>query len=244
MIDPAARLIDRLHAVAFDLDGTLIDSVPDLAAATNHALTAVGAAPLPQEQIAAMVGGGIEVLVERALTCVHGGPPAPDLHARALADFRAHYAAHLYERSRGFSGVITALDRLQAEGLALCCITNKAAAFAEPLLAAAGLARFIPRVFTPQHRRERKPQPVLLERACDVLGVAPTQLLYVGDSAADVGAARAADCPIAAVDYGYHHGALTGEHAPDWLISALPEIVALPATPPSPRPILEQVRTT
>ena len=226
---PAARLVDRMRAVAFDLDGTLIDSVPDLAAAANYALVDVGATPIAQEAIAAMVGGGIEVLVERALTRAFSTRPTADLHGRALACFREYYAEHLYDRSRVFLGVVAALRALREEGLALCCITNKAATFAEPLLAAAGLAPYLDHVFSPELRAERKPAPDLLLRACNALDVRPVELLYVGDSCADVGAARAAGCPVAAVDYGYHQGQLRGEFAPDWLIGSLTEVIALPA---------------
>jgi phosphoglycolate phosphatase len=239
---PSPRLVDRLDAVALDLDGTLIHSAPDLARAANRMLRDLDAPPLDEARIEDLVGGGIELLVRRALALALDGPASEAVVERGLESFRATYRAHLFEHSRVYPSVVPALEALRAEGLELCCITNKAAAFAEPLLAAAGLDRYVPRVFSPQHARERKPQPVLVERACGVLGVAPAHLLCVGDSAADVGAARAAGCPVVAVDYGYHHGGLTGEHAPDWLISGLTEIVALPATPPTPRPILERVR--
>lgn len=226
----AARLVSRLRGVVFDLDGTLIDTVPDLARATNAVLAHRGVPPLTEQQVAALVGGGIEALVVRALTLAIGAPPRTVELASALARFREFYRDHLFERSRVYAEVVPALEALRNRGLALCCVTNKAAVFAEPLLEAAGIDRFLDGIFCPASSDERKPHPTLLLRACGRLHSEPARVLCVGDSWADVGAARAAGCPVAAVDYGYHHGQLCGEHAPDWLISRLTDVVSLPMT--------------
>jgi phosphoglycolate phosphatase len=217
------RLVDRLRAVAFDLDGTLVDSVPDLAAAANAMLATLGRRTLDDAAIAAMVGDGVDKLVERALVA-SGIAPDAATSSEARAAFRARYADALFVRSTVYPGVVEGLTALRDKGLPLACVTNKASAFTLPLLDAAGLAPAFALTLCADDPRQRKPRPDLLHAACVHFEIPPEALLYVGDSAADAGAARAAGCPFAAVDYGY--GSLT--HADvQWLIARLPDIITL-----------------
>lgn len=226
-----ARLIDRLRAAGFDLDGTLIDSAPDLGAAANATLATLGLAQLPEARFPRLVGGGIGVLVERALTESLGHPPEPGLRDRALDCFRESYAARLFEHSRVYPGVIEGLGRLRDAGLALCCITNKHSSFALPLLEAAGLASLFDFTLCADEAARRKPQPAMLLEACARLDATPAQLLYVGDSRTDVLAARAAGCPVVTVDYGYDVEIGSGEPQPDALVASLEAIAELGADP-------------
>jgi phosphoglycolate phosphatase len=223
------RLVDHLRAVAFDLDGTLVDSVPDLAAAANAMLHALDRAPLPDAAIAAMVGDGVDRLVERALTAAGSATDAAAQGA-ARALFRAQYAGAVFDRSRVYPGVVEGLTALADRGLPLACVTNKASGFTLPLLDAAGLAPFFALTLCADRADQRKPQPYLLQAACAHFDAAPAALLYVGDGPADIGAARAAGCPVAAVDYGY--GTLDPAAAADWTIGRLIDIVTLPAIAP------------
>jgi phosphoglycolate phosphatase len=222
----------RVRAVAFDLDGTLVDSAPDLAAAANAMLEALGHARLPEARIVALIGNGIDRLVDGALAASTGRATDTRPLATASALFRRCYAERLFDRSRVYPGVIEGLEALDALGVARCCITNKASAFTMPLLDAADLARRLAFALCADRPEERKPAPDMLIAACTRLDVAPGEMLYVGDSRIDIEAARAAGCPVAVVDYGYHHGFSLAAERPDWIIGSLVELSALPAMPP------------
>ncbi len=222
-----ARLIDRIRAAAFDLDGTLVDSAPDLAAAANAMLKALGNRRLAEYRITALIGDGVDRLVEGVLTTSLRRAPAPAALAAAGTLFRRIYAERLFDRSRVYPGVVQGLGALRKAGIRLCCVTNKHSAFTAPLLDAAGLARRFAFALCADRAEERKPKPDLLLAACARFGIAPAELLYVGDSRADIGAARAAGCPVAAVDYGYNQGRPILAERPDWVITSLAEIAAL-----------------
>lgn len=225
------KLLARVRAVAFDLDGTLVDSAPDLAAAANAMLEALGHARLSEPRIVAMIGNGIDGLVEAALSASTGRAVEPGSLAAAAALFRRGYAERLFERSRVYPGVAEGLAALEAMGVARCCITNKASAFTLPLLDAANLSARLEFALCADRPEERKPAPALLLAACRRLGVAPGDLLYVGDSHIDIAAARAAGCPVAVVDYGYHQGRSLAAERPDWIIASVADLPALPASP-------------
>ena len=219
-----ARLVERLRAVAFDLDGTLVDSVPDLAAAANATLEALGRPPLPDAAIAALVGDGIDALVERALNAA-GVPREAATLAQARGRFREHYAGAVFVESVVYPGVAEGLRRLAEAGLPLACVTNKASAFTLPLLDAAGLAPHFAATLCGDESAMRKPAPAMLVAACARFGVTPAALLYVGDSIVDAQAARAAGCAFAAVDYGYGR---VDDAACDGRVAQLADILRLP----------------
>jgi phosphoglycolate phosphatase len=227
----APKLLARVRAVAFDLDGTLVDSAPDLAAAANAMLEVLGHGRLPEPRIAALIGNGIDRLVEAALAASTGRAAEAGPLAAAAALFRRCYAERLFERSRVYPGVVEGLAALDAMGVACCCITNKASAFTLPLLDAAGLSGRLGFALCADRSEERKPAPTLLLAACRRLGIAPGDMLYVGDSRIDIAAARAAGCPVAVVDYGYHQGFSLAAGRPDWIIASVAELPALPASP-------------
>src|SRR5262249_45295048 len=137
------KLVERIRAAAFDLDGTLIDTMGDLTNAVNLTLTMLGARELPEVRIRSLVGSGIEQLVLRALNESLGARPTHAAQrSAAVTLFRRLYAQGLFKRSRLFPGVPQALQSLADAGVALCCITNKDSAFTEPLLRQAGVADF------------------------------------------------------------------------------------------------------
>ncbi|MGH8177951.1 MAG: phosphoglycolate phosphatase [Steroidobacter sp.] len=226
--------VDCIEAVAFDLDGTLIDTAPDLGAAANMMLVILGGRPLPEQRIPTFIGAGVGQFVARVLTAsLNETTPDPALQASAAALFRNLYAQRLFERSHIYPGVREALLTLQAARLTLCCITNKESRFAGPLLEAAGLRAFFEFTLCADRAEDRKPSPNLLLAACARLGVEPRRLLYVGDSRADIVAARAAGCRVVAVDYGYHHDLSLAETLPEAIVGSLTQIVPLCAPPRS-----------
>ena len=223
------ELVERIRAAAFDLDGTLVDSAADLAAAVNAMLEALGLATLPQRDIESLIGDGVERLITGALAESAGCAPSLATLAAAAELFRQSYADGLFERSRVYPGVDEALRSLECLGIKLCCITNKRSEFTLPLLAAAGLANRFALVLCADRVEQRKPAPELLIAACKHFGVPPHELVYVGDSRVDIAAARAAHCPVAVVDYGYSRGVSLADDDPDWVIGSVAELLALPA---------------
>jgi len=224
-------LLDGMRLVGFDLDGTLIDSAPDLAAALNRLLESRGRSPLPLERVRALIGDGMEQLVSRALDesaapgALEGAAAVAPL-APAQAEFRDLYRGRLFNHSRVYPGVREALAQLARGGWRCCCITNKETSLAEALLQAAGLDRWLEFCLGPQLPQERKPAPDLLHKGAVRAGVSVRELLYVGDSRNDLLAARAAGCRIGLVTYGYRQGIELAELHPDALIDDLRELLA------------------
>jgi phosphoglycolate phosphatase len=194
-----------LKAALLDLDGTLLDTAPDIAAAANAMLAGQGLPALPASRVREFIGQGIPRLVERCLQA--SGPPLACARLEpALRSFGAHYTRLNGTASRPFPGVVEALERLRAAGLRLACVTNKATAFTLPLLEKAGLAPFFDAVVTGEQAGARKPHPAPFLAACERVGVAPKEAAVVGDSANDALAGRAAGCRVILVSYGYSEG--------------------------------------
>ncbi|MDY6945227.1 MAG: phosphoglycolate phosphatase [Pseudomonadota bacterium] len=220
------KLIDGIEAVAFDLDGTLVDTAPDLGSAANMMLVMLGGRPLPEDRIPELIGAGIDALVARVLE--HSGlQPDPAQQAMAGALFRDLYGQRVFERSRVYPGVLMTLHSLCAAGRALYCVTNKERKFALPLLELAGLSGFFASVLCADRAEDRKPSPNLLNAACRHAAVEPAKMLCVGDSSADVVAARTAGCRSVAVNYGYHHGRSLEELHPDGIVSNVQQLLEL-----------------
>lgn len=194
-----------MKAALLDLDGTLLDTAPDLAAAVNATLTDLGLHALPVSTVRDFIGSGIQRLVERSLQAA--GLALPCVHLeRALRSFGAHYRRLNGTSSAPFPGVLAGLERLRGSGLRLACVTNKAAAFTTPLLEKSALARFFDAVLTADQVGARKPHPEPFLFACRQLQIEPTAATVIGDSANDSEAARAAGCRVFLVSYGYSEG--------------------------------------
>ena len=183
-----------IKAVLIDLDGTLLDTVPDLADAANAMLAELGRLTLPADTIRDFVGKGIPNLVGRCLG-YRGESGAPDAVA-ALAVFKHHYAAVNGRKTRIYPGVLEGLRAMRAAGLKTACVTNKAAAFTEQLLAATGLAALLDMTVSGDTLAEKKPHPLPFLHICERFGIAPAEALVIGDSRNDVAGARAAGCPV------------------------------------------------
>ena len=196
----------RVKAVMIDLDGTLADTVPDLAAAANTMLRELGRPELDREMIRAFIGKGIPKLVERCLAgSLEGGAPA-ELVARALPLFERGYAEVNGRHTVVYAGVAEGLEALRAMQVPLACVTNKAGRFTLALLEHLGLAQYFEQVVAGDTLPQRKPDPEPLLHACRGFRVAPREMLMIGDSVNDVQAARAAGCPVFCVSYGYNEG--------------------------------------
>lgn len=226
------KLIDCVAAVSFDLDGTLIDTAPDLGAAANMMLVMLGGRPLSDDHIPALIGAGIDEFVKRVLT-QSGVMPDARLQDTAATLFRNLYGQRVFQSSRVYPDVMMTLHTLRAGGRTLCCVTNKERKFAQPLLELAGISGYFASVLCPERPEDRKPSPTLLYSACSQAEIEPMDMLVVGDSRADIQAAHAAGCRVVAVDYGYHRDQPLEELRPDAIVSNLKEIMELSVRPRS-----------
>ena len=210
-----------IRAVLIDLDGTLLDTVPDLADAANAMLAELGRLTLPVDTIRDFVGKGIPNLVGRCLG-YPGESDAPEAR-EALAVFKRHYAAVNGRKTRIYPGVLEGLRAMRAAGLKTACVTNKAAAFTEQLLAATGLAPLLDMTVSGDTLPEKKPHPLPFLHLCERFGIAPAEALVVGDSRNDVAGARAAGCPVFCVPYGYSEGEDVRDLGADAIVGTLEE---------------------
>ncbi|MER1946045.1 phosphoglycolate phosphatase [Stutzerimonas stutzeri] len=212
--------------VMFDLDGTLMDSVPDLAAAVDKMLMLLGREPAGIERVRDWVGNGSRVLVRRALAgqLDHDGV-SDELADEALALFMQAYAGG-HELTAVYPGVRECLDWLREREVKLAIITNKPAQFIEPLLEEKGLAGYFDWLVGGDTLPQQKPDPAALFWVMDKAGVAPGESLFVGDSRNDVRAAKAATVRCAALTYGYNHGEPIADEQPTLVLDDLRELVA------------------
>ena len=196
-----------VQAVLLDLDGTLLDTVLDLHAAANGMLADLGRPPVAVLDIRAYVGRGIPNLVKRVLAGKLEAADDPDPPpADALASFKKHYAHFNGRAAKPFPGVVDGLKALQALGLPLGVITNKAQAFTLPLLERTGLAPYMSVTVSGDQLPKPKPDPMPVIWACGRMNVSPADTLLIGDSVHDFKAGRAAGCKVFLVPYGYNEG--------------------------------------
>ena len=219
--------------VLIDLDGTLVDSLPDIAFCVDSMLTELAMPTAGQQRVRQWVGNGTDILVRRSIAGNLDGEVDEQLLARALPLFTALYAKHTSERSRVYDGVAAGLDYLRATGAALACVTNKASVFTHKLLSEMELDDYFSLVISGDTLARNKPDPLPLLHAARHFAVAPEQGLLIGDSANDVKAARAAGLRIVCVSYGYNHGNDIRASLPDAVIDSLAELPTL--FEPSPR---------
>lgn len=212
--------------VMFDLDGTLMDSVPDLAAAVDKTLMLLGREPAGVARVRDWVGNGSRVLVRRALAGqLQHGEVSDDLADEALALFMQAYSGG-HELTTVYPGVRDCLDWLRERNVRLSIITNKPAQFIEPLLEEKGLAGYFQWLVGGDTLPQQKPDPAALLWVMEEAGVAPGEALFIGDSRNDVRAAKAADVSCVALSYGYNHGEPIANEQPALVLDDLRELVA------------------
>ena len=196
----------KVKLLAIDLDGTLVDSAPDIAHCLGSALEAVGLAQPGEARTRAWIGDGLETLIARAIAAGGQGESALSGQARhqaALAAFLACYADNLFVRSRLYPDVLATLDALRAQGLKLCCVTNKRFSFSQALLVQAGIRDRFELLLGGDSLAEKKPSPLPLTVAASTLSVAPGAAALVGDSHQDLRSARSAGFGFVLASYGY-----------------------------------------
>lgn len=197
-----ATRVPAPRAVLFDLDGTLVDSVPDLAGSLNVLLERRGLPPLALDEVRAMVGDGIEKLVERAFAA-RGEDPARAMATGAYGEMIEIYGGRLSEETTLMPGALETLEALRLAGVLLAVVTNKAQSATDAILVDFGLMPFLDAVVGGDRGHAKKPAPDIPLAALARLGITPAEAVLVGDGPADVGAARAAGLPVILVRGGY-----------------------------------------
>jgi phosphoglycolate phosphatase len=217
------------RAVLVDLDGTLVDSAPDLAAAANRMLAQLGAPPLPTATVRGFIGKGVANLVRRVLASADGLAHVGE--ASALAMFERHYTECNGRHSALYPGVLEGLSMLEWLGHPLACVTNKPRYYTTALLDAMGLSAYFGAVVCGDAATALKPDPAPLLSACRELDALPALGVMVGDSEADATAASRAGMPVYLVRYGYQDAAGLAALRCDGLIDAMTELPALLCRP-------------
>jgi phosphoglycolate phosphatase len=210
-----------------DLDGTLVDSVPDLAYAADQMMQQLDLPARGVDSVRLWVGNGVERLVKRTLTGEMYGEPPSDLLAKAFPLFMDCYGDTNGQRSQLYPGVREGLVWLHEHYRNLGCITNKSKRFTRPLLEQLGIADYFGIIVAGDSLPAKKPDPLPLTHCMDFFSKKPAQTLMIGDSTNDVQAARNAGCPIICVDYGYNHGEDIRLSGADAVISHFAELQRL-----------------
>lgn len=213
------------HTVLIDLDGTLVDTAPDIVEAATRMLQALGAPPLPFKMVRGFIGNGVPTLVRRVLEASPIAPAVEQHYAQSL--FHWHYQNTNGHFGQVFPGVLKGLNALQQAGYRLGCVTNKPAAATAVLLAITGLAPYFEVVVAGDSIAQMKPDPEPLLHACRQMQSDPALCVLVGDSGVDVAAARAAGMPVYIVRYGYPGPDGHGGMQCDALIESLDDLPGL-----------------
>jgi phosphoglycolate phosphatase len=217
-----------VDAVCIDLDGTLLDTIPDLAAAANAMLADAGIAPLPAERIRTFVGKGAEVLIQRTLAAA-GVPaiPGQERYETSRTRFYFHYRHLNGAHATVYAGVVQGLDGLRELGLRLACVTNKPSEFVGPLLERFSLDHHFDFAIGGDTLPFKKPHPGQLLEACRRWSLPPARVLALGDSINDAQAARAAGMHVYLVPYGYNEGASVETADVDGIVGSISELPSL-----------------
>jgi phosphoglycolate phosphatase len=219
--------INTPELVLLDLDGTLVDSMPDLANSINKTLVEFSIAEREINSIRNWVGNGVEKLLHRAMTNDIDGAAEPELFDRAYTSFMDTYRKNMCVMSVCYPGVREGIDYLKEKNIKLGCVTNKSGQFVGPILEKLGLMDDMSIVIAGDTLAKKKPDPMPLLHAASVFEVDPKQSLMIGDSVSDVKAARAADFQIVCVSYGYNHGNDIRDTNPDAVVDSLADLPQL-----------------
>ena len=234
--------LQNIRGVAFDLDGTLVDSAPGLTAAVDNALYALELPMAGEERVVTWIGNGADVLIQRALTWArqeraalraaqgkpsvdHDDIPQAEQQAILRKLFDRYYGEVAEEGSFLFPAVADTLGALHAKGLPLALVTNKQTPFVAPILASLDIAKYFTVVIGGDDVKNKKPHPEPLLLVAEKLGLAPGELLFVGDSRNDIQAAKAAGCSSIGLTYGYNYGEPISLSEPDHIFDQFNELL-------------------
>ncbi|MCW2256932.1 phosphoglycolate phosphatase [Providencia alcalifaciens] len=218
--------LENIKAIAFDLDGTLVDSAGGLAEALDKALEEQGFSPAGKARVSIWVGNGADVMVERALTWA-GATITPELHQATRQSFDKFYAVSVTTGSELFPEVKETLDKLAQHDLPMAIVTNKPTPFIAPLLKKLGIENYFSLVLGGDDVKEKKPHPAPLYLTMGKFGLRKEELLFVGDSRNDIIAAQSAQCPCVGLTYGYNYGESIALSEPDCVLTQFSDILPI-----------------
>ena len=216
-----------IRAVIIDLDGTMLDTVPDFHVAINRMRAELDLRPIAAQQVENLVGKGSENLIRGVLAIDFDAAGVDQRFEQAMAAYQRHYLTINGDHAALYDGVLEGLAAMQAMDLRMACVTNKPIAFARPLLEKKGLAGFFEIVYGGECLPRKKPDPMPMLQVCADFDLAPADVVAIGDSSNDAEAARAAGCWVLAVPYGYNHGRSIHEADSDGIVESLLEAASL-----------------
>ncbi len=221
--------MDKITTLLFDLDGTLVDSVPDLAYALNLSLHDLDRTQYTEDEIRNWVGNGAQVLVKRGLSGSLDISPhlSETLVTQAFNRFLYHYRENLNQRSHLYPNVKQTLQTLYDKDFQLAVVTNKPSEFVAPILQGFGIAQYFNTTLGGDALEEKKPSPMPLLHVCTMLASNPEHCIMVGDSNNDILAAKAANMKSIGLRYGYNYGEDIAQHNPDWVFDEFSQIASL-----------------
>ena len=220
-------MLNKPKMVLIDVDGTLVDSVPDLAYCVDEMMKQLDMPVHGEEKVRNWVGNGVERLTRRALIGQLDGEPDNELFEKAYTIFLDLYDKNVCERSCLYDGVREALDFLKTTDVKIGCVTNKNAQFTLPILEKLGIKDDFEIIVCGDTLTKKKPDPLPLLHSAEQLGAKPENSLMLGDSMSDVKAARAAGFNIICMSYGYNHGEDIRDYSPDAVVDSMDEIKTL-----------------
>lgn len=221
------QMLHGIRGVIIDLDGTMLHTAQDLHIAVNRMRAGLGLAPLDLDTAISFVGKGAENLVRKTIGVDFSESEVELRFKEAMALFEQHYFDVNGEFATAYPGVHEGLQEMKRKGLRLACVTNKPIAFTLPLLKKTGLHDYFEIIYGGDSFAKKKPDPMQLLQVCADFGLAPEQIVAIGDSINDSQAARAAGCKVLAVPYGYNHGQAIQDVDSDGIVSSLLEAAHL-----------------
>jgi len=217
------HVLAGVRAAIIDLDGTMLDTVPDFHVAINGMRAELDLAPISADAIKLMVGKGSENLIRTVLALDFDAAGVEQRFEHAMDAYQRHYLAVNGQYSTLYPDVEAGLAAMKAAGLRLACVTNKPIAFALPLLKQKKLDGYFEIVYGGDSLPQKKPHPMPLLQVCADFDLAPAKVVAIGDSSNDAQAARAAACPVLTVPYGYNHGHSIHDTDSDGIVNTLLE---------------------
>lgn len=216
-----------IKAIAIDLDGTLLDTIPDLCGAVNLVLADLHFAPLAIDLVKTFVGKGLGEHMRKSLRSAMGREPDDAEKAHAMTLYRAHYAAHIADHTTIYPGVVEGLDAFKSRGMPMSVVTNKWTSNTEMLLAHFKLSAYFDHLVCGDTLTTNKPDPGMMFYSAGRFGVHPREMLMIGDSGNDSCSAQAAGAPVVLMTYGYSEGENLADLRANAIVSTFTEIPAL-----------------
>ena len=216
-----------IRAIAIDLDGTLLDTIPDLCGAVNRVLEELGLPRLPVDLVKSFVGKGLGEHMRKSLRTVMGRDPDDAENAHAMALYRKHYAAHIADHTTIYPGVIEGLEAFKSRRLGLSVVTNKWQSYSETLLDHFNLTPYFDHIVCGDLLTTNKPDPGMMFYSAGRFGVHPREMLMIGDSGNDSRSAQAAGSPVVLMTYGYSEGENLVDLQANAIVSTFTDIPAL-----------------